>query len=143
MRDLRDEIRARVAGAGLSPTQELEVVDELLQHCEDRREEVCAAGAGDAAATETVLRELDETGALARQLESILDAAPPPAPPLGADGPGSSARAPRTDCQTLHLEGWAKRRRNRTTSRSSRARARFTMRHGALRGTHVAAGRAL
>ena len=87
MRDLRSAIRERVADAGLAPEREIEVVEELLQHCEDRRAELRAGGTGDDAATEIVLKELDEGGALARELRRIL-APSEPAPLLGSTRPG-------------------------------------------------------
>jgi len=86
MHDLRAAIRERVAAAGLAQG-EIDVVEELLQHCEDRRAELRAGGTSDDAAIEIILKELDDDGALARELRRIL-ATGEPAPPLGSTGPG-------------------------------------------------------
>lgn len=37
-------VRARLAGCGLRPTAEMDVVEELSQHVEDRYRQLCADG---------------------------------------------------------------------------------------------------
>jgi putative ABC transport system permease protein len=76
MRDLRDEIRRRLAGARLDPTREAEVVDELAEHLRQRREELVAAGEREAAVERALLAELDGSELLARELARAAPRAP-------------------------------------------------------------------
>jgi len=85
MPDWRKEIERRVAGLGLEPAREAEIVEELSQHLSDRFEELVGRGATEEAARASVLEELGE-GSLAAALRPV---APPvrPAPALGAASP--------------------------------------------------------
>jgi hypothetical protein len=71
MGDWRARVRERIAGADLSPTTEMSVVDELAQHVEDRFRTLSEEGLDEQTATELSLRELDGTE-LAAELRSIL-----------------------------------------------------------------------
>jgi predicted permease len=86
MPEWRDVIRARLAGAGLQPAREAEVVEELAQHVEDRYRDAIARGLSHADATALALAEIDSPDSLARRVARVL-ADPPPAPPVG--GPPS------------------------------------------------------
>src|SRR5512138_928587 len=79
----RVEVRKRVAGAGLEPTREAEIVEELTQHLEERRAELLAAGTAPDAVDAALLAELDADEALARRLRSAGPRATDP-PRLGA-----------------------------------------------------------
>jgi hypothetical protein len=59
MPDWRARIRQRLAGSGLSPTVEIDVVEELAQHVEDRFRALSAEGVDERAAVELSLREID------------------------------------------------------------------------------------
>jgi hypothetical protein len=59
MPDWRALVRARLTDAGLSPTTEIDVVEELAQHVEDRYEQWRADGLPDADAVTRSLQELD------------------------------------------------------------------------------------
>src|SRR4029077_18124433 len=45
MPDWKAEVKARLAGLGLSPTRELEIIEELSQHLQDRYEQELSRGA--------------------------------------------------------------------------------------------------
>ena len=76
MSDWRGEIRRRLAAAGLPPTRENEIADEIVQHLEDRYDELRARGKTPAEADAAVLAELDEDVALARRLRGVEARAP-------------------------------------------------------------------
>lgn len=59
MPDWRGLVRARLAGTGLSPTAEIDVVEELAQHVEDRYQQLVADGVADTEAQVNALCELD------------------------------------------------------------------------------------
>src|SRR5947209_3366085 len=87
MPDWSKEIRSHVAGLGLEPAREAEIVEELSQHLSDRFEELVAGGATEEAARASVLEELGE-GGLAAALRPVAPPAPQ-APALGAELRGS------------------------------------------------------
>jgi predicted permease len=87
MPEWEDELRPRLAGLGLAPEREREVIDELSQHLDDRYEELRAGGAADIEARRLALEELHDRDALARQMRALRQAHVPP-PPV----PGSSTR---------------------------------------------------
>jgi len=68
MRDFRDEVRRLVEGAGPPAAREVEVVDELLLHLDDRCAELGDGWASEAEIEAALAAELDEGGALARVL---------------------------------------------------------------------------
>lgn len=59
MPDWRALVRARLAGCGLRPTTELDVVEELSQHVEDRYRQFCADGVEPDEARARSLSEID------------------------------------------------------------------------------------
>jgi len=59
MPDWRQRIREVLAGAGLSPTTEIDVVEELAQHVEDRYHALAAQGIAEPDAVAMSLRELE------------------------------------------------------------------------------------
>jgi hypothetical protein len=59
MPEWRALIRRRIAGLGLRPVDEMDIVEELAQHVEDRYAELRGAGATDADALGASLEELD------------------------------------------------------------------------------------
>jgi hypothetical protein len=65
MPDWRLCIRQRLAGAGLSPLAELDVVEELAQHVEDRYRALAADGWPEPDAVEISLREVDSVTLMA------------------------------------------------------------------------------
>ncbi len=86
MRDLRDEVLRRLAGADLAPARALEIADEIAQDLEDRRAELLARGLSPADAEVAVLAQLADHDALARELGRV---EPPPRPSiLGAPRQG-------------------------------------------------------
>jgi hypothetical protein len=71
MSDWRGEVRRRLAAAGLPATREIEIADEIVQHLEDRYDELRAGGNTPAEADAAVMAELDEDEALARRLRGV------------------------------------------------------------------------
>ncbi len=59
MPDWRQRIRERLSGAGLSPTTEIDVVEELAQHVEDRYQALAAQGIAEPDALALSLREIE------------------------------------------------------------------------------------
>ena len=66
MPDFKTEIRKRLAGLGLAPTRENEIVEEVSQHLEDQFEEAVSHGASEDEATKAVLTDLNDV--LSREL---------------------------------------------------------------------------
>src|SRR5918911_3735889 len=83
MPDWRDEIRARLAGLGLDPASEAQIVEELAQHLEDRYAELAARGESPEAAWRATLEELAESEVLARELRARWNRARPSDVALG------------------------------------------------------------
>src|SRR5215468_7449897 len=71
MRDWRAEIRRRLAAAGLQPSKENEIVDEIAQHLDDREQDLEARGKTPAEIDAALLAELDDHEVLARGLRGI------------------------------------------------------------------------
>lgn len=69
--DLRLEVRRRLRTAGLDPATELEVVEELAQHLDDRYRELRAEGLTGDEARHAVLRELEGEGRLAGDVDEL------------------------------------------------------------------------
>jgi len=80
----RAEIRRRLAPLALPPTREMEIVDEIAQHLEDRRAGLRALGVSDDEAIARAWRELDEADVLGRALARVESQAPANLPPPGA-----------------------------------------------------------
>jgi hypothetical protein len=59
MPDWRSIIRRRLAGLDIRPVDEIDIVEELAQHVEDRYADLCKAGASDDEAVNGSLEELD------------------------------------------------------------------------------------
>ena len=72
MPDWRALVRARLAGTGLSPTVEIDVVEELAQHVEDRYQQLIADGVSDTEAQVKSLCELDDD----ELVDALLDVLP-------------------------------------------------------------------
>jgi putative ABC transport system permease protein len=72
--DWARHVRERLSSLRLSPTRELEIVDELSQHLDDRWHELIAAGASPADAKRLTLAEFGDSGALARRLAPLRQA---------------------------------------------------------------------
>jgi putative ABC transport system permease protein len=64
-------IRARLAGSGLCPTTEMDVVEELSQHIDDRYQQLRADGVSDDEARARSLRELDGEELVTELLECL------------------------------------------------------------------------
>src|SRR5262249_58745701 len=75
---------------GLEPTREMEIVDEIAQHLEDRHADLVGTGMTDTAAAAAVLAELDDGDMLARKLRPVVPAAADPVA-LGASRGGRLA----------------------------------------------------
>jgi predicted permease len=70
MRDWKPEIRAQLEALNLPPARELEIVEEIAQHLEERFTELVAAGASEQEAQGLVLAELGQD-LLARGLRTV------------------------------------------------------------------------
>jgi putative ABC transport system permease protein len=82
--DWRAEIRRRLAPHGLRPTREMEIVEEIGQHLDDRCTRLRSLGASDDEAIAGAWRELDEADVLGRAVSRVESPAPLTLPPLGA-----------------------------------------------------------
>ncbi len=71
MPDFKQQIRDRLAGSSLSPTREVEIVEELSQHLEDRYEQALSRGATEGEAYEAALLELKENGLLGLEIRRV------------------------------------------------------------------------
>ena len=69
-----DQVRPRLAALRLSTTREVEIIEELSQHLDDRYDELRAAGCDDAEARRIALEELDDDDALARHMRPLRQA---------------------------------------------------------------------
>lgn len=65
MPEWRQRVRELLAGAGLSPTTEIDVVEELAQHLEDRYQALAAQGVAEPDAVVLSLREIEGQSLLA------------------------------------------------------------------------------
>jgi putative ABC transport system permease protein len=91
MPDWNDDLRRRLATLRLSPTREVEIIEELSQHLDQRYEDLRAAGSGDADARRGATLELDDPDTLARHMRQLRQAHVPPPPTPGAPARGSFA----------------------------------------------------
>ena len=73
-----DQLRPRLAALRLSPAREVEIIEELSQHLDDRYEELLATGSEDAEARRIALEELDDHDTLAREMRALRQAHVPP-----------------------------------------------------------------
>jgi predicted permease len=71
MRDWKPEIRAQLEALNLPPARELEIVEEIAQHLEERFTELVAAGASEQEAQQRVLAELGRDQLLAQGLRNV------------------------------------------------------------------------
>jgi putative ABC transport system permease protein len=71
MNDWKKEIRNRLAGSKIEPAREIEIVDELAQHLDDRYAELLSIGKRDETAYREVLAELSDSRLLAQELRRI------------------------------------------------------------------------
>ena len=85
MADWTEHLRLRLAGLRLTPAREVEIIDELSQHLDQRYDELMAAGSSEADARRIALEELAEPEALARSLRTLRQANV--TPPIPAGGP--------------------------------------------------------
>jgi putative ABC transport system permease protein len=90
MPDWKREIARRLAGAGLQPARELEIVEELAQHLDDLYEESLRGGATEAEAFAAALVELDEGELLAQELRGAHRPAGPEPVVAGAPAGGTN-----------------------------------------------------
>ena len=88
MPNWRDEVRTRIAGLGLEPTREAELVEELAQHLEDRYQELLARGSTAGAAAAAVTEEHLDPAALRAALGRGDPKMPAPRPVLGGGARG-------------------------------------------------------
>ncbi|HJZ87360.1 MAG TPA: ABC transporter permease [Polyangia bacterium] len=75
MVDWRAEVRGRLRSARLAPTREADVVEELVQHLEDRHSELVAGGMSVEQADAAVLAELGDSDGLGREIGRLHAAA--------------------------------------------------------------------
>src|SRR2546430_8469483 len=71
MPDWKPEVKARLAGLGLSPARELEIIEELSQHLQDRYEQELSRGATEEEAKRESLEELNAPELLERELKQV------------------------------------------------------------------------
>lgn len=71
MPDWRAVVRARLAGCGLRPMTEMDVVEELSQHVEDRYQQLCADGVPEDEARSKSLCEIDGEDLVADLLDVL------------------------------------------------------------------------
>jgi putative ABC transport system permease protein len=74
MPDWDEYLRVRLAGLGLTPTREAEILEELSQHLDQRYEELRPSAASDGEAQRLVLEELREPDALSVHLRTLRQA---------------------------------------------------------------------
>lgn len=73
-----DDVRRRLSSLALSPEREAEIVDELVQHLEDRWRELVAGGASPEEATRSALLEFRPDNVLARYMTPLRQSQQPP-----------------------------------------------------------------
>jgi putative ABC transport system permease protein len=71
LNDWKDEIRSRMAGLWLDASREIEIVEELAQHLEDRYQEFRAIGMSADPAKRRALSELSDDETLRRELRRV------------------------------------------------------------------------
>ena len=72
MPDWRSLIRRRLAGLDIRPVDEIDIVEELAQHVEDRYADLCRAGATDEDAVNGSLEELDGETLAAEMIDVLM-----------------------------------------------------------------------
>ena len=85
MPEWKSEIRHRLAPLKLAPTREVEIVEEMAQHLEDRYVELFSGGAAPEEAYRAALAELSEGELLKRELRRVERQAAPEPVVLGTD----------------------------------------------------------
>jgi predicted permease len=75
------EIRRRLSSLGLSPTREIEIVEEIAQHLDDRYTRLRGLGASDEEAVAGAWRELDDSDVLGHAISQVESPAPVTLPP--------------------------------------------------------------
>jgi putative ABC transport system permease protein len=68
MPDWKKELRQRVAGLRLAPAREVEIVEELSQHLDDRYEELLLSGVSEEEAHRALIAELSDGSLLSQEL---------------------------------------------------------------------------
>jgi putative ABC transport system permease protein len=96
MPDWAAEIRRRLAPLGLAPEREEEIVDEIVQHLDDRYRELRDQGASEELARRTVFDEIDRDESLAAAVAREERRAPEPFP-IGSSSRGGLIAALRHD----------------------------------------------
>ncbi len=86
--DWHAEIRRRLMTLALRPTREMEIVEEIGQHLEDRYTGLRALGASEEEAVARAWRELDDSDVFGRAISRIESPAPVNLPPAGAPHSG-------------------------------------------------------
>src|SRR6185369_14699874 len=86
MPDFKTDIRARLAGLGLSPVREEEIVEELSQHLEEEYDRALSCGASEDEARQQALEQLNTPDFLSRELRNVERRAPKNAVTLGTEG---------------------------------------------------------
>src|SRR5687767_6676141 len=82
MPEWTEHLRPRLAQLRLSPTREVEIIEELAQHLDQRYEELRTGGTSDVDARRLAIEELLEPEALATHMRSLRQAnVPPPITP--------------------------------------------------------------
>jgi putative ABC transport system permease protein len=85
MPDWKAEVRARLAGLSLLPARELEIVEELSQHLQDRYEPELSRGATEEEAQRVLLEELNAPDLLGRELRQVERRVPQSPVVIGTD----------------------------------------------------------
>jgi putative ABC transport system permease protein len=84
MAEWKEEIRRRLAGLALDPAREMEIVEELSQHLDDRYAELLAGGASEEQARRVAIAELIDSEMLTQGLRRVERQAPQEPVVLGA-----------------------------------------------------------
>ena len=71
-------LRERLAGLSLAPARELEIIEELSLHLDERYRELRNQGLSDAAARSTALEDLQEPDLLAKYMRPLRQSSTPP-----------------------------------------------------------------
>jgi hypothetical protein len=72
MPDWRSIVRRRLAGLDIRPVDEIDIVEELAQHVEDRYADLCRDGASDEDAVTGSLEELDGETLAAEMIDVLM-----------------------------------------------------------------------